>query len=179
MYSRSITCKTSLLLMCCLLLSACSNNELEDLQAYVAEVQSRPGGKIKPLPEIKPFDNFSYDVTHLRDPFQHWFAITAIKQKQGSKDGGLIPDTQRKRSELESFPLDTLQAVGTIKFKGILWALIKTPEGQTTRVKNGSHMGQNFGTVTTISDEKIVLKEIVPDGMNGWQERLTDLPFNQ
>ena len=178
MSSKYIHYKISLLLSC-LLISACSNNELEDLQAYVAEVQSRPGGDIKPLPEVKPFDSFSYDVADLRDPFQSWFAITATEQQKGTKGLGPMPDTQRKKEELENFPLDTLQAVGTIKYKGVLWALIKTPEGKTTRIKHGSHIGQNFGTVTAINDEKIVLKEIVPDGMDGWQERLTDLPFNQ
>ncbi len=179
MPSRLITCKTALLLMSCLLLAACSNNELEDLQAYVAEVQSRPSGKIKPLPEVKSFDSFSYDVADLRDPFHSWFITTPTKQEQGKKGQGPMPDTQRKKGELESFPLDTLQAVGTIKFKGVLWALIKTPEGKTTGIKHGSCIGQNFGTVTNINDEKVVLKEIVPDGMGKWQERLTDLPFNQ
>ncbi len=178
MSSRSLSYKIPLLLSC-LIFSACSTNELEDLQAYVTEVQSRPGGKIKPLPEVKPFDSFSYDVAHLRDPFQSWFSITPTKQKPGNTGFGPRPDTLRKKGELENFPLDTLQAVGTIKHKGVLWALIKTPEGKTTRIKRGSHIGQNFGTVITINDEKIVLKEIVPDGMDGWQERLTDLPFNQ
>ncbi len=176
MSSKHLYWKASLLFSCALI-AACSDNELEDLQAYVAEVQSRPGGDIKPLPKVKSFESFSYDVTDMRDPFQSWF-ITRQPKPQGDQSGP-VPDTNRKKSELEQFPLDTLQAVGTIRFKGTLWALIKTPEGKTVRIKRGSRVGQDYGKVIAINDEKIVLKELVRDGMGGWQNRLTDLPFNQ
>ena len=35
----------------------------------VAEIKSRPGERIEPLPEIKPYEAFAYNAASLRSPF--------------------------------------------------------------------------------------------------------------
>jgi type IV pilus assembly protein PilP len=39
------------------------------------------------------------------------------------------------------------------------------------RVLPGQYMGQNDGKIISITDSKISLVEIVPDGMGGYMER--------
>src|SRR5678815_2915637 len=40
-------------------LAGCSDN-LGDLEAKVTEIKARPGGRIEPLPEVKPYETFTY-----------------------------------------------------------------------------------------------------------------------
>ena len=42
------------------LVSGCGR-DMSDLEAYIAEVNARPGGRIEPLPVIRPYESFTYD----------------------------------------------------------------------------------------------------------------------
>ena len=35
----------------------------------MAEIKNRPGERIEPLPEIKPYESFAYDASTMRSPF--------------------------------------------------------------------------------------------------------------
>ena len=50
------------------LIAACGG-DMTDLQEYIAEVKQRPGGRIEPLPQIKPYETFRYRADSLRSPF--------------------------------------------------------------------------------------------------------------
>ena len=52
-----------------LALSGCGG-DMDDLLAYIDEVKSRPGGRIEPLPQIKPYETFAYRAEALRSPFE-------------------------------------------------------------------------------------------------------------
>ncbi|MFQ5487808.1 MAG: pilus assembly protein PilP, partial [Gammaproteobacteria bacterium] len=54
-----------------LLLSACSNDGLADLEKFVNEARMKKG-KVEPLPEFKPAETYVYNVVQLRDPFETW-----------------------------------------------------------------------------------------------------------
>jgi type IV pilus assembly protein PilP len=81
------------------------------------------------------------------------------------------PDTKRNREFLEQFSLDTLKMVGTLKLEGRQFGLVQTKDGLVHRVLPGQYVGQNDGKIVSISDAKISLVEIVPDGMGGYMER--------
>ena len=49
--------------------AACSGGQ-SDLQRWIAETKKKPGGRIQPLPEVKPYENFVYSASNLRSPFQ-------------------------------------------------------------------------------------------------------------
>ena len=49
-------------------LSGCSNG-MDQLRQQVADIKSRPGEAIDPLPEIKPYEAFAYNASALRSPF--------------------------------------------------------------------------------------------------------------
>lgn len=142
--------------------SGCSS-EQEELEQWVAQVKKRPGGRIEPLPEIKAYETFAYNAGDQRSPFS--MAAPA------GPGGSVRPDAKRNREFLEQFSLDTLSMVGTLKLGGRYFGLVQTKDGLVHRVQPGQYMGQNDGKITTVSDSKISLVEIVPDGMGGYMER--------
>ncbi len=157
-----------LLLAAPLLVAACSGTEHDDLRAWVDKVKTRPGGKIKPIPEVKPYDTFVYVEDDLRDPFSPYFE----EVRQPAANPGLRPDMNRKREALEEFPLDSLKYVGTLEKKGKLWALIAAPDNTVYRVQVGNHLGKNFGEIVEINENQIKIKEIIPNGATGgWVDR--------
>ncbi|MCX7057207.1 MAG: pilus assembly protein PilP [Proteobacteria bacterium] len=136
-----------------------------DLKRDLEEKKKRPGTRIEPLPEIKPYEVFNYDPSGLRSPFQPGIAIVA----PGA--GGLRPDAHRNREFLEGFSLDTLKMVGTLHQGGKNFALLQTKDGLIHRVLPGNHVGQNDGKITVITDSRVTVVEIVPDGLGGYMER--------
>jgi type IV pilus assembly protein PilP len=136
-----------------------------DLKRELEEKKKRPGGRIEPLPEIRPYESFTYDPTGLRSPFQPSVPVVA----PGA--GGVRPDARRTREFLEGFSLDTLRMVGTLKQQGRVYGLVRTKDGLIHRVLPGNYVGTNDGKVTAINDAKINVVEIVPDGLGGYMER--------
>jgi type IV pilus assembly protein PilP len=136
-----------------------------DLKAELDQKLKRPGGRIEQIPEIKPYESFVYDPTQLRSPFQPSVPVLA----PGA--GGLRPDQRRNREFLEGFSLDTLKMVGTLHQSGRNFGLVQTKDGLIHRVATGNYVGQNDGRVLAVTDSKISVVEIVPDGLGGYMER--------
>ena len=157
-----------LMLAATLVLGACSS-DMDDLDQYINEIKLRPGGRIEPLPEITPYDVFSYtaDVDGLRSPF----VPDSPQAARGSANDGMRPDETRSREFLESFPLDTLRMVGTLQLGDTNFGLVQTSDGLVHRVIPGNYMGQNDGRIIAIRDSEIELVEIISDGIGGYLER--------
>lgn len=140
-----------------------ADNE-SNLEAWVAEVDKRPPPPLPPLPVMQQFESFEYAAQGLRDPFSRAFRDTG-------GGGGPRPDANRPKQELEKFPLDSLDMVGTIGSGSGLTALVKAPDKMTYKVRPGTYLGQNDGRVTAVSEDRIDLVELVSDGAGGWLER--------
>ena len=69
--------------------------------------------------------------------------------------------------------------VGTLQQNKMTFALVKTPDNNLYRVKQGNYMGQNFGIVTQVTDTEINLTEIVQDSGGDWTERATKLEMSE
>ena len=69
--------------------------------------------------------------------------------------------------------------VGTLEKGRTRYALVKTPERDIYQVRQGMHMGQNYGVITDISDSDIKLKELMQDGSGDWSERSSTLNLLQ
>lgn len=151
-----------------LVLGACGG-DMDDLDQYVNEVKARPGGRIEPLPEITPYEVYTYtaDAEGLRSPFVPDSPQAAV----GVAGGGTRPDPERSREFLEQFPLDTLRMVGTLQLGETQYGLIQTSDGLIHRVVPGNYMGQNDGRIVAITDSEIELVEIISDGIGGYLER--------
>jgi type IV pilus assembly protein PilP len=154
-------------------LAAGCSNDMDELKQKISEVKSRPGDRIEPLPEIKPYDAFVYNPNGLRSPFVPSVPV------QAENAGGLRPDSKRAREFLEQFPLDTMRMVGTLKLQGRLYGLVQGKDGLVHRVLPGGFIGQNEGRIANISDSKISLIEIVPDGLGGYIERPAALALSE
>ena len=164
---RASFVKHGLVLVVALGLTACGGG-MDDLDQYINEVKARPGGRIEPLPEITPYEVFTYvaDKQGLRSPFR-----PDTPQATGSAAGGARPDPERSREYLEGFPLDTLGMVGTLYIGETMYALVQTADGLIHRVVPGNYMGQNDGRITDITESEITLVEIISDGIGGYIER--------
>lgn len=154
------------------LLAAC-NQGLGDLQQFVAQEKAQPPGRISPIPEFQPYQNFEYTSQDLRDPFKlvDFRRPDQIPVEVGQLTSGPRPDIDRVREPLEDFPLDSLRLKGTVTKDGIKWGLIFAPDNTVHRVLEGQYMGQNHGRIITVSDDLIELTEIVPDGLGNYIER--------
>jgi type IV pilus assembly protein PilP len=147
---------------------------LGDLQQFVQQIRSKPPGRIEPIPEFQPYQNFEYTSHDLRDPFK---LVDFRRPEENPEEisqlaDGLRPDIDRVKEPLEDFPLDTLRLKGTIDDKdGIKWGLIFAPDNTIHRVIEGNYMGQNHGRIISVSDQTIELTEIVPDGLGNYIER--------
>lgn len=151
-------------------LLGCTQNDYSDLRMYTSEVKAREPGSIEPLPEIKTVDPYIFKSAGLRNPF-----IPSQNPEKPVKvivSNGIHPDTMRAKEELESYSLDSLRMVGTVDMRSSLWALIKASDGTVHRVREGNHMGRNYGKVIRVVEDKLELMEIVPDGQPGlWREK--------
>ena len=143
-------------------LAGCGDG-LDGLRVDIEKAKQRPGGRIQPLPEVRPYVSHEYQMLDRRSPF--------LQSLAGENPAGPRPDVQRPREYLEQFPLDTLKMVGTLRLGGGNYALVQTKDGLIHRVLPGNHLGQNDGRVMAVSDAKITLVEIVPDGLGGYLER--------
>jgi type IV pilus assembly protein PilP len=151
-------------------LSACSSKD-DELDNFISSTKKEPGGRVEPLPELKPYESYAYESTDMRSPFMPGGS-------GASNAGALRPDSRRNREFLEQFSLDTLRMVGTLRLADRTYGLVKTKDGLVHRVLPGNYMGQADGKVTEITTSKISVVEIVPDGLGGYMERPASLALN-
>lgn len=157
--------------ICFLLLAGCGNDDFEDLNKYIHDIKAKPKSAIEPLPEIKVVESFVFKPDGLRDPFRPTEKSSDDSSLDLSGVSGIKPDTERRKEELEAYSLDTLRMVGTLTNQKGLWGLIKAKDGTIHRVQVGHHMGQNYGKIIRILEDKIELMEIVPDKPGTWREQ--------
>lgn len=151
-------------------LAGCSGDDLSDLDAYMAEKRTRPGGIIAPIPTFKAYEAFAYSATALRSPFDRPIEVREIAQLQAI--AAIKPDPNRAKEFLEQYTFDSLRMVGTLERDDVQWTLIKDPDGGVHRVKTGNFLGRNHGKIVEMSDTYVSVVEIVSDGTaDGWVER--------
>jgi type IV pilus assembly protein PilP len=85
----------------------------------------------------------------------------------------------RRKEPLEDFPLDSLKMVGTLSRGKQTWGIIQTTDGAVYRVQKGNHLGQNFGRITRVTDDKIDLVELIQGAMGEWVEREASIAIQE
>ena len=155
-----------------LALAACGGSS-DDPREFVKAAGKDLRGKVAPLPEVKPYEPFTYEALDLPDPFK------PRKLAPPKGGGGLQPDFNRPKEALESFTLETLKTVGTLQQGKVILAIVKTPENSLYRVKPGNYIGQNFGIITQVTENDVKLTEIVQDSAGDWTERNSSLALTE
>ncbi len=182
--------KVAMLLLMIGVCAGCADRDMSDVHNFVAETKrTTPIKKPDPPPEIKPYQPFPYTAEGLKDPFtvspfareEELIMPEDVAMEASKGYSGVRPDPNRVREELEKYALASLRMVGTVSTgnSGDLWALISAPDGVVHRVRKGNYLGNNHGKITNISEQRIDLKEIVPDGPGRWQERESFLSLTQ
>jgi len=155
-----------------LMLVACGG-DVDDLTAYIDEVKSRPGGRIEPLPQIKPYETYQYAAAEARSPF-----VADTPQVADQAPTGPTPVKNRNKEYLEQFPLDTLSMVGTLEREGKIFGLLQTKDGLVHRVLPGNYVGQNEGRIVAVRDAEIEVEELVANGIGSFFKRTAAIGLN-
>ena len=161
-------------------LTGCVSRDISDLENKVSEIMARSGGRIDPLPEIKPYEAYAYQSgkEEGRNPFKLFYIIDKpeILNEEVNLNDGLTEEMEREirnrnREELEQYELDSLRMVGTIDNEKNNWAIVLDPNGVVHRVSVGNYIGANIGKIINIYEDRIDLREIVQDSNGRWEER--------
>ena len=167
--------------------AGCVSSDMSDLKKQVSDIMSRPGGRLEPLPEIKPYEAYIYESGKLgaRNPFKRFYVVEqslAIEESDGPVDDGLTEEMRseiqnRNREELEGFELDSIKMVGTLQNDENYWGIVIDPGGVVHRVKTGNYIGLNIGKIISIEEEQIEVREIIKDNSGRYGERKALLPL--
>lgn len=158
-------------------LGGCSfGGDHSDLRNYIAEVKSRPRGAIEPLPPLRTYDAYVYNVTAMRSPFERPIESREVV-RQG--DPKVRPIAGREREYLESFGLDSLKLVGSLQQQDKFYALIKDAQGTINRVTVGNYLGRDHGKIVAATPTQVDIVEIVSDGLGGWLQRPRTLTLSE
>ena len=160
--------RRGLVLLLTTVLTACGGGgSYEDLTRYMQEMRSKPMGRVKALPEFKPYEAFTYNAAATRSPFAPPVPASELDQDLNSN---VKPDFDRPRQFLESFSFDSFIMVGTLSNDDGFLALIRGETG-VYPVSIGDYIGKNHGRITYIDDSEVRIVEIVPSGTARWSER--------
>jgi type IV pilus assembly protein PilP len=145
-----------ILLLATLLMSACGNNEFKDLNEKLAQLkQSAITDKANHAAQLPtPPEPIKYTA----QPNQSPFTMTAAAQQQG--------ETKKlSNNPLQSYSLTVLRFVGTVKENGKVVAFIQTPENKIYPVNEGDLIGDQYGKITHIDQDKIdIMEKIAAEG---------------
>lgn len=153
--------------------TACSSDGLSDLREFTENTHKNRKPRVDPIPEVKVYEKYAYTAQKLPDPFSAENLRRTSVAAGSDSTSGPQPDLTRPKEALEEYPLDALTMVGTLQKGKIVWGVIRISSagGEMHRVKVGNHMGRNFGMVTNITEDKIVLVELVRSSLGDWIER--------
>lgn len=158
-------------------LTGCADADLAQLEDTLAAIRHTPGGQPPVMAVALPeSQDLAYLYSDGRSPF-----LPADEIAQGGADrseGALAPDQQREPEPLERFSLQELRLVGTMRMAGRQVALIASPDGNVTSVKEGNYLGTDYGRVAQIKAQEISVTERVFTQREGWQERQVSLVIN-
>jgi type IV pilus assembly protein PilP len=181
--------RLTIVLLAILGIAGCVSGDMSDLEKQVSKIMSKPGGRLEPLPEIKPYEAYVYESgkSMARNPFKRFYVVEqslAIEESEGPVDDGLTEEMRseiqnRNREELEGFELDSIKMVGTLQNEDNNWGIVIDPGGIVHRVKTGNYIGLNIGKIISVQEEQIEVREIMKDNSGRYEERKALLPLTE
>ncbi len=117
---------------------------------------------------------YTYDPKGKIDPFRSVF----VAQRRGRGGSSIKIDADERRRNIPVTPLQKV-AVSQLKVVGIIMAptgnkaLVEDPEGKGYVITKGTYLGSNFGQVTRILSDRIVVEEEVEDFFTGQRKLQT------
>lgn len=167
----------STILLTTVSLGGCGDGGHEDLLRFMDDVRNKPIGEIEPLPVFPQYQSFKYSAVAIRSPFEKPVAVV-----EGEKTGArkaVKPDENRKKEYLESINFASFTMVGALQRDGRGWGLVDDGTGSVHRVTTGNYLGKNHGRIVSVSEDRVDVVEIVPDGKGSWVERPRTLALKE
>lgn len=158
-----------------LLLSACDEQRDGDLRAWMATVRQQHHAQSLSLPVAAAVPEYRYLPATRVDPFDLAKLAATDDAQAGS---GLQPDLKRAREPLESYPLDSLRLIGSLRRGRDAVALIEADK-LVYQLRMGGHLGQDFGTVVAIGEKVVDIEELVPESGGRWVQRRAQLVLQE
>ena len=150
----------------------------EDLNDFMANVKEKPSGEVEPLPTFRSYKTFGYGAMAMRSPFDPPLVLAAMDSISG-ENKVQPPSENRKKEYLENYNFAALSMVGALSKDGQIWSLVNDGGGGIHRVTTGNYMGKNHGSIVTVTNTKVDVVEVVPDGKGEWVERPRTLALEE
>jgi type IV pilus assembly protein PilP len=157
-----------------LLLAACSDSDVKEVKDWMEQVRREAKPQVKPIDEPKTFIPFAYTARDAVDPYSPNKLLAELARAAAKSNNPFKPDMDRRKELLENYPLDNFTMVGVMQKAGINYALLQQDRA-VHQVRVGQHIGQNFGLVTSVTEDTINIKEVVQDAAGEWVERQSKL----
>ena len=153
-------------------LAACSAPN-EDLQQWMQNTRNEAKTKVKKpeLPELPPPATYQAPATSGMNAFN------SSRLRMGMQ-GANAPDLNRPKEVLENFSLENLRYVGSLSSSGKPTSAYISADNHVYTVKTGNYLGQNYGRISAIEADKLVITELVEDTYGNWTNRRVELPLN-
>jgi type IV pilus assembly protein PilP len=140
------------------LLAACGESKPPPAPARKPEPKAE-----KPAVAEEPKDApaeaiYVYTPIGKRDPFQNVFAVREVTK---------VAPPGRKPTPLQKWTIDQLRLSMTMTGASSPFAMMEDPEGRGHPVRIGDFIGQNWGKVTAIKRDQIVVTETITDHATG------------
>jgi type IV pilus assembly protein PilP len=161
-------------------LTGCGDGGIQDVKQWMDETRANSKVEVPKVSEPKKFTPFNYTGKNSVDPYDPTKLAVALAKFKASATGssGIKPNLDRRREPLESYPLDAIRMVGTLQKPGLTYAILQVDKA-VFQAKVGNYLGQNMGLITSISETKVELKEIVQDASGEWVERKATLELQE
>lgn len=177
-----VLCRGLVLLALAMSLQACDSGHA-DLQNWMDETRRNTPTRIDKVEEPKRFEPFRYQANQASDPFaltrlRAMASAAAAAGQPSAANAGVRPNDKRVREPLEAFPLDLFRMVGSLR-RGREHIGLLRAENQLHQIRIGQYIGQNHGRVVQISDERILIREIVEDAAGEWTQRDTEMRLQE
>lgn len=167
---------TTVVLMCALLLTACSNNQPQTPAPVPSQSPKTVTAQLKPVQKqvssavhLPPPPVNQFDFSNKKDPFKPFVAV-----KEESKK---LPESI-KRAQLNSLPIHSFD-VSQFKLIGIITggrenqAMVTDPGGKGYVLKVGMFIGKNNGRIVSINSSGVdVLEQFKDDNGRVRKENL-------
>ncbi len=139
-----------------------SSTEKTEANILDTDTQSRQFPDKSSEPRLPPV----YDFQHMIDPF---VPLVRVDPRSGK-----VKETGEKTSVpmplLESLDINTLRLTAVVFAPDQKIALLEEPDGKGHEIRIGMRVGRNRAQVTGISRDRILLREISPDGSEHLRE---------
>lgn len=167
-------------LLGCLLAAGCGAPDPDPVEDWIT--QQRAQARVE-APSVAPSQVFTpepYPEDAGTDPFSTQRLAQALRRDAAQDLNAVLvrPEQARPRQPLEAFPLDAMTLVGSLVRQGQPVALVRIDQ-RVYPVRVGAYLGQHYGKVVRITEQEVVLREIVQDATGLWTERAASLQLQE